>query len=226
MVKARFAGFLLDGDLRQVLRDREPLPLTPKAFALLEHLVEQRPRALSKAELLEHVWPATFVSEANLSSLVKEIRRALGDEAGSPRLIRTLRGFGYAFAAEVEAEAPGHGSEDSEGGDGRPVPEFRVAWDRREIALAPGANLLGRTREAAVWVDHGSVSRRHATIHVADGQATLEDCGSKNGTSLNGRRLGGAAPLRDGDEILLGRARLVFRAYAAEPSTASITRES
>ncbi|MGE0455324.1 MAG: winged helix-turn-helix domain-containing protein [Vicinamibacteria bacterium] len=221
-MRARFAEFVLDTELRQVLRGREALPLTPKAFALLEHLVEQRPRALSKGQLLAHVWPATFVSEANLSSLIKEIRRALGDEAGSPRFIRTLRGFGYAFAADVEGESPGHGHVS----EAAPSPEFRVSWDRREIALAPGTNLLGRTREAAVWVDHGSVSRRHATIHVADGQATIEDCGSKNGTSLNGRRLEGEAPLRDRDEILLGHARVVFRAYAAEPSTASITRES
>lgn len=70
------------------------------------------------------------------------------------------------------------------------------------------------------------MSRRHATIRVADGRATIEDCCSKNGTFVNGRAFSGEAPLRDGDEIRLGHAQLVFRAYAAEPSTASITRES
>jgi DNA-binding winged helix-turn-helix (wHTH) protein len=103
-MKARFGQFMLDTETRQLLHGDEPLHLTPKAFALLEYLIERQPRALSKSQIFERVWPATFVAEANLASLVKEIRRTLGDDANAPRVVRTVRGFGYAFAAEVVIE--------------------------------------------------------------------------------------------------------------------------
>jgi hypothetical protein len=211
-VRAEFGGFVLDTRTRQLLRGREPVRLTPKAFDVLVCLVEARPRALSKSELLERVWPSTFVSEANLASLVKELRRALDDTAEAPRFLRTVRGFGYAFAsAEGEGAFP---AEDA---------GFRLYWERREAVLGPGENLLGRTRQAQVCVDHGSVSRRHALIRVAGAVATIEDCGSKNGTFLCGRRVAAPEPLADGDEIRLGEARLVFRAHAGEPPTATAT---
>jgi DNA-binding winged helix-turn-helix (wHTH) protein/WD40 repeat protein len=103
-VRARFGEHTLDTDERQLLQRGRPLHLTPKAFALLEYLIERRPRVLTKSQILERVWPSTFVTEANLASLVMEIRKALGDEAEAPRFIRTVRGFGYAFGAEVEVE--------------------------------------------------------------------------------------------------------------------------
>jgi DNA-binding winged helix-turn-helix (wHTH) protein len=220
-MSARFGEFMLDTEQRQLMRRGRAVHLTPKAFARLEYLLERRPRALTKSQILERVWPATFVSETNLASLVKEIRRALGDDAKAPRFVRTVRGFGYTFAGDVAIEPqPG------------PAPpaetlaiEFRVVWDRREIALSQGDNVLGRTRRAAVWVDHASVSRQHAIIRVLGERATLTDCGSKNGTFLRGRRLQRAEPLADGDEIRLGRARLGFRAYPVESSTATAASE-
>ena len=63
----------------------------------------------------------------------------------------------------------------------------------------------------SAWFESPTVSRRHARILVADGKATLEDLGSKNGTFLRGKRLTSPAPLSDGDEILLGRVRMTFR---------------
>jgi pSer/pThr/pTyr-binding forkhead associated (FHA) protein len=135
-----------------------------------------------------------------------------------------VRGFGYSFAGGVREER-----ETGPLPDPSPSPsgqtEFRVIWNRQEIALAEGENVLGRTRQARVWVDHSSVSRRHAVIRVHDDQATLEDCASKNGTFLRGQRLKAAATLKDGDELILGRARLVFRAHTVEVSTATSTGE-
>jgi DNA-binding winged helix-turn-helix (wHTH) protein len=224
-MKARFGQFVLDTETRQLLHGDEPLHLTPKAFALLEYLIERRPRALSKSQIFERVWPATFVAEANLASLVKEIRRTLGDDADAPRVVRTVHGFGYAFAAEVVIEDTRPGAALTPTREAAQT-EFRVVWDRREIALTPGDNVLGRTRQAAVWVEHASVSRRHAIIRIAGERAALEDCGSKNGTFLRGERLDAPASLSDGDEILLGRARLVFRAHPAEPPTATDPDES
>jgi DNA-binding winged helix-turn-helix (wHTH) protein len=100
-MRIRFADCQLDTDTRELTRAGQAQRLTPKAFALLSTLVEQRPRALSKAELHDQVWPETFVGRSSLARLVHEIRRAIGDDAAEPRLVRTVGGVGYAFAAEV-----------------------------------------------------------------------------------------------------------------------------
>lgn len=68
-------------------------------------LVEARPRAVGRDALYQALWPDTFVVEANLSNLIGEIRAGLGDSAQHARVIRTLHGFGYAFAAEAEVVA-------------------------------------------------------------------------------------------------------------------------
>lgn len=152
------------------------LHLSPKAFELLRVLVENRPRALAKNELHGHLWPATFVSEVNLATLIAEIRDALGDDARKPRFIRTAHRFGYAFCASV-SETP---------------PETRTdvaafCWlikDRRRVPLRPGENILGREPDEGIQLDSPTVSRRHARIVIGAGSATLEDLDSKNGTFL------------------------------------------
>ena len=70
----------------------------------------QRPKALSKAEIHKALWPDTFVTETNLANLVVELRAALGDDAQSQRIVRTLPRFGYAFCAEVTPTAGTAGS--------------------------------------------------------------------------------------------------------------------
>jgi pSer/pThr/pTyr-binding forkhead associated (FHA) protein len=103
--------------------------------------------------------------------------------------------------------------------------QLRLTWRRRELALEPGEHVLGRTREASLWVDHMSVSRRHATVRVAGDAAHIEDCGSKNGTFVNGVRAEGPTLLRDGDSIRLGRAELSFWAFALGERTESVREE-
>jgi pSer/pThr/pTyr-binding forkhead associated (FHA) protein len=73
--------------------------------------------------------------------------------------------------------------------------------------------------EASVWIDSGSVSRRHARIAVTAAGASIEDLGSKNGTFVNGVRVKGVLELAHNDEIRLGRVRMAFRVFAAPPST-------
>jgi TolB-like protein/Tfp pilus assembly protein PilF len=108
-MKIRFGECVLDTDGRALLRGGQPVHVTPKAFQLLSLLVEGRPRAISKSELQEKLWPATFVSEGNLPTLVKEARNAIGDDARQPVYIRTVHGYGYAFAAAAgEARETAH----------------------------------------------------------------------------------------------------------------------
>jgi hypothetical protein len=99
--------------------------------------------------------------------------------------------------------------------------EWRIFWNNREYSLAPGENLLGRTREASGWIEEGTVSRRHALIHVSESGATIEDLGSRNGTVVDGQRLQGRRPLVPGTEVWLGHAYLVFMQYDVDVPTGS-----
>jgi DNA-binding winged helix-turn-helix (wHTH) protein len=96
-VKIAFGPFILDIDTRQVMRGEGAQHLSRKAFDLLVMLVLDRPNVVTKAELQERLWPATFVDEANLANLIAEIRQALGDHPRDPSFIRTIHRVGYAF---------------------------------------------------------------------------------------------------------------------------------
>src|SRR5262245_25485143 len=100
-VRICFGPFTLDLESRQLSKTGEEIHLEPKVFELLSALVLERPKALSKAELQERLWPGTFVSEANLSNLIAEVRAALGDPARAPKFVRTVHGFGYAFSGDA-----------------------------------------------------------------------------------------------------------------------------
>ena len=204
-MRLRFGDCVFDSDTRQVFRDERLLPIPPKVFQLLEILIAERPKALAKSEIHGHLWPDTFVSDANLANLIADLREALGDDAKQPHIIRTVQRFGYAFEADARPAPPA------------PLPGtalFRLVWGDREIALAEGENILGRDAGAVAWIDIYSVSRHHAKIVVSGDQATLEDLGSKNGTFLRGEPVRAASPLADGDEIRIGTAVMTLRRFA------------
>jgi len=96
-----FEPFRLDrvrGDLRTAAG---PVALTPKALAVLDYLAERPGRLVTKTELLDAVWPGVFVADGVLKVCVREIRRALGDDARTPRFIETAHRRGYRFIAPV-----------------------------------------------------------------------------------------------------------------------------
>jgi len=215
VVSARFGEFLVDNEAHQLFRAGAPVPLTPKAFQLLELLVARRPKAVSKAEIHDHLWPRTFVSEGNIARLMFEVRGALGDDSSEPRFLRTLRGFGYAFAGPSRQEAS---SEGARGGVAH-----RLFWGELRATLQAGDNVLGRGPEATVWVEAPSVSRRHALIRVDGPSATVADLASKNGTRIGERDARTPQTLRDGDEIYLGSERIVYRIVSTTASTRTAT---
>ena len=189
--------------------------IEPKAFHLLELLIEARPKALSKDELQDALWPKTYISERSLARLVSLLREEIGDRAEKPRFIRTVHGFGYAFCGEATVlDGPASSRAD------RDV-SCRLVWGDREIVLADGENVLGRDSSVSVWIDSNSVSRRHARIVVAGQSATLEDLGSKNSTYLNGNRISAPTPLSSGDQIKIGSALMVFRRFRRSGTTQS-----
>jgi len=211
VVPLRFGEFSLDEDRRQVFRGTEPVSLEPKAYDLLTLLVARRPKALSKAQIRDVLWPATFVSESTLAGLVAAVRSALGDDVQQPRFVRTLRGFGYAFCGTVGAERPPASAADASG--------CGLLWASREIPLPEGEHLLGRDDECLVRSRSVRVSRRHAKITVRGVRAVLEDLGSRNGTSVGGRRIQGPVELAGGDKIGVGPEEIVFLGPGGAGST-------
>jgi DNA-binding winged helix-turn-helix (wHTH) protein len=211
-MRVQLGAITFDSGRRQLLRGQEAVHLSPKAFSLLELLFERRPRAVSKADIHERLWPGLFVSEANLPSLVNELRVALGDDARRPVFVRTVHGFGYAFAADLPEPPP----EES-------VPRtpfvHRLVWGQIEIDLPEGESVIGREREASIWIADPSVSRRHARIEVRGAEATLDDLDSKNRTLVDGAPVAGRVRLRDGAVIRLGNVTIVFQTISTSAST-------
>jgi DNA-binding winged helix-turn-helix (wHTH) protein len=206
--RLQFDRFTLDTGTRELLADDAIVHLSPKAFDLLEILVRRRPEAVPRPELEKRIWRSTHVSDTSLAGLVGELRKALGDQGRPARFVRTVHSFGYAFcgtASAARAPAPSNDWPSA----------YRLVVGRREIALVPGENLLGREAGAVAWLDSPSVSRRHARIVIAGERATIEDLGSRNGTRLRDREVKGPVPLADGDQIQLGSVTMTFRVVPA-----------
>src|SRR5262249_6362882 len=151
-LRVRFGDVVFDADARQVFRQNAVVHVTGKAFELLKILLERRPNAVSKSDIQDHLWPDTFVSEANLPTLVAEIRDSIGDDAGEPRFVRTVFGFGYAFSGEVVSDvgtAATHGT-------------CWLASELGRLWLVEGENVLGRGEDSRVVLESSTVSRHHA----------------------------------------------------------------
>jgi DNA-binding winged helix-turn-helix (wHTH) protein len=213
-VAYRFGPFTLDPRTRRLLRDAEEVHLSPKAFDLLRFLIEDRARAIPRAELHQRLWPSTFVLETNLASLVAEVRRALGDSADDPQFVRTRHRVGYWFIGGVAEEGVRPAA-------GTPAVKYWLVWETGQVALSEGENIIGRAPDAAVWIDAVGVSRHHARIVLND-EPTVEDLGSKNGTFVHGRQITRPQPLADGDQIRLGSVVVTFRVPPPPGSTATV----
>jgi DNA-binding winged helix-turn-helix (wHTH) protein/pimeloyl-ACP methyl ester carboxylesterase len=95
----RFDVFELDTDSFELRAAGRPVPLEPQVFDVLRHLVEHGDRLVTKEELLDAVWGNRFVSESALTSRIKAVRQALGDDGRTQRFVRTVHGRGYRFVA-------------------------------------------------------------------------------------------------------------------------------
>lgn len=98
----RFGDFTVDTDQGILLRDGSVVPLRPKVFETLLILVENSGRLVKKEELMSRLWPDSFVEESNLTFNIKELRKALADDARQPRYIETVARRGYRFIADME----------------------------------------------------------------------------------------------------------------------------
>jgi eukaryotic-like serine/threonine-protein kinase len=100
-----FGPFRVDPEREMVVREGEPVPLTPKNFQILLALVRHNREVVTKDDLMKKVWPDTFVEEANLSRNIFMLRKALGETAQDRRYIVTVPGCGYRLAESVRLVA-------------------------------------------------------------------------------------------------------------------------
>jgi pimeloyl-ACP methyl ester carboxylesterase/DNA-binding winged helix-turn-helix (wHTH) protein len=101
-VRYRFAESLLDTTRYELCRGEEPVHVEPQVFDVLSHLVQHRDRVVPKGELLDAVWGDQFVSESALTTRIKQLRQAVGDDGRQQRIVQTVHGRGYRFIAPVE----------------------------------------------------------------------------------------------------------------------------
>ena len=130
-----FDTYELDTRLHELRHAGEVAPLEPLAFKVLTYLVQHRDHAVSKDELIEHLWPGQFMKDWVLVQSVVKARRAIGDNGHEQRRIKTITGYGYRCIAPVE--------EREAGGD--------EAQTRAPILIQPDVHHRGLARTMALW---------------------------------------------------------------------------
>ncbi|MGH8242068.1 MAG: AAA family ATPase [Steroidobacteraceae bacterium] len=171
----RFLDCTIDTERREFRRSGEVVPLRRRVYAVLLHLVEQRDRAVSRSELFAHVWGKRIVTDATLSSCIKELRRALGDGGKSPQVIQTLHGHGFRFIAAATTE------EDVSEAPKPPLEDNRAAETAREykqvtvlVGMIPGASRHAANvgPEAMDTAMRGLLDQAHAIVDRYGGEVT------------------------------------------------------
>jgi predicted ATPase/DNA-binding winged helix-turn-helix (wHTH) protein len=183
----QFACFQLDTRNECLWRNGERIALTPKPFAVLRYLVENPQRLVTHDELLEALWPETYVQPQVLRTYVLELRKVFGDDAGNARFIETVPRRGYRFIAPIAETAAGNYEKKA----GAPLPsdlvgrgaELRVLQEamdavergERQVVFITGEVGIGKTALVDAFCRHLGEDGR---IRIARGQS-VEGFGGK-----------------------------------------------
>src|SRR5262245_10042537 len=153
-----FGPFRVDAAERLLWRDGKALPLKPKTFDLLFVLVRRPGRVIEKDELMQQIWPDSFVEENNLADNIYKLRKVLGDGENGSRYIETVPKRGYRFVADVTRHENGEsvlampqvaGSVTPDASEGQGI---RVGTATPEIALPPSVDQQRRVLSVALAV--------------------------------------------------------------------------
>jgi TolB-like protein/tetratricopeptide (TPR) repeat protein len=140
----RFKSFELDTDRHELRDNRAPVPIEPQVFALLTLLVTNSDRMVSKEEMIEQIWNGRVVSDSALSSRIKSLRQALGDDGKSQSLIRTVHGRGFRFVGDVvAAKRADDADQELESSSKKTGDTAEKAISRPAIAVLPFVNMSG-----------------------------------------------------------------------------------
>ena len=203
-MRVEFDGHTLDIQTRELLDSTgSPVALEPQAFDVLAMLVANRHRVVTRAELLDEVWGSQFVTDSALSTRIKQIRQAVGDDGRAQRVVKTFHGRGFRFVAEASVDAgarpiPVDQRSDGAGSTGG---ELVSPLRRPENTVGP---LIGRSDDLDAIVDKsnhhrlvtvvgpGGIGKKHLLHHVGARLQTV---------APDGAVLVELAPLRSGEAI-------------------------
>jgi len=217
--RLRFGDFELDLAAYALRSGDTAVPLERQAMELLKLLVDARGALVDRGQIQTALWSGgVFVDhDAAINTAIRKLRRALDDRPERPRFIETVVGKGYRFVAPVHEEVPPPASALRE--PQRRFPQYSIRRGDEEYALAEGGNVIGRDPDAQVYIDHPSVSRRHALVSIGQGGAAIEDLGSRNGTFVDGRRIEEPTSLHQRAVIGAGPIAMTFEVLLAPLST-------
>jgi DNA-binding winged helix-turn-helix (wHTH) protein len=231
--RLRFGEFELDLAAYALRHGGKPIKLEKIPMEVLILLVQGAGGLIERGPMQVALWGADVFVERDsaINTAVRKVRRALGDDADEPRFVETVVGKGYRFIMPVERVSPESpasrpsldASAPSSDRQGRAFPRYCMMRGRQEFILDAGENLVGRDASARVYIDHPSVSRRHARISIGAGAAMLEDLTSRNGTFVDGRRLDAPTEIRHGALIGFGPITLTFLALSGPASTKPVS---
>lgn len=152
-MRYRFEGFELDTAVMELRQAGVAIPLEPQVFDVLSYLVAHHDRLVPKDELIEHIWPEKYISEAALTSRLMTARKAIGDNGRDQRLIRTIHGRGYRFAGAVEVVQ--HASDAHAPGAPSLAQEIRFCRSKDGARIAYAISGSGKPLvKAANWLTH------------------------------------------------------------------------
>jgi len=127
-----FGPYRLDRASGRLLHGAANVPLRRKTFTVLEYLASRPGRLIAREELLDAMWPATSVTPSVLSGCIRELRRALGDDARVPRFVETAHRRGYRFIAA--ATEIGAAVDDPSSRSRIPVPTLNPETELADLA--------------------------------------------------------------------------------------------
>jgi class 3 adenylate cyclase len=156
-----FEGCSLDTARRELRRGADLVPVEPQVFDILQYLIIQRERVVSKEDLIDAVWGGRFISESTLSSRLTAVRHAIGDRGEAQRLIRTVPRKGFRFVGEVREVRDDPSAQIS------PV----TTNTAESVAMADGASpgVAEKSDRDVVFEE-----RKHVTVLCADVKQSLE----------------------------------------------------
>ncbi len=208
----RFGEFELDVAAFTLRREGTPVRLEKIPMEVLVLLVEHAGTLVARDGIQAALWGSdVFLDrDAAINTAMRKIRQALGEDADRPGFVETVVGKGYRFVGPIDRETI-----DAE----RQVANYRLTRGTHAFALQNGENLIGRDPDVHVFLDHRSVSRRHARLSLTPGRVVLEDLNSRNGTSVDGRGITSLTELHDGSIIGVGPITLTFVSLSGVAST-------
>jgi TolB-like protein len=183
----KFGDFELDFDRYELRRAGEVVKVEPRVLEVLNYLIEQRERVVSKAELHDTIWSDVHVSESAITTAVRDARRALSDSGSPPQWIRTVYGRGFHFVGDVTvvADTPA-----------QPLPlpaQPRIEDGRRSIAVLPFTD-LSAARDQAHFCDGMAEELINTLARLEElrvvSRAAAFDFGSDDDIRILGQKLG------------------------------------